>query len=228
MARRLRVRVDRRELGALGHDAELLLALEDQLAVGLVAHVEPARVPVGPLLRGVVRGVRGARAVVEEERLVGRDRLRVLDELDRLVGEVDRQVVALLGRRRRLDRMVVVDEVRIPLVRLAAEEAVVALEAAPERPLALRRREVHLVLGAEMPLAHVVRVPAALAEHLGEVRALERDVAVRVREARGRLGDAAHAVGRVVAAGQQARAGRRAQRGGVEARVREPALGDPA
>ena len=174
------------------------------------------RVLVDPLLRRVVRRVRGAGAVVEEERLVGRDRLGVLDELDRLVGEVDREVVALLGRLRLRHRMVVVDEVRIPLVRLAAEEAVVALEPAPERPLALRRGEVHLVLGAEVPLAHVVRVPAALAEDLGDVRALERDVAVRVREAGRRLGDARHPVRRVVAPGQQARPGRRAQRRRVE------------
>ena len=184
VARRVGVGVDRRQLGALGDDPELLLALEDALAIRLVAHVEHALVPVRPLLRDVVRRVGGARAVVEEERLVRRDRLRVLDELDRLVGEIDREVVALLGRLRRGDRMVVVDEVRVPLVRLAAEEAVVALEAAAERPLALRRGEVHLVLGAEMPLADDVGVPAALAEHLGDVRALEGDVAVRVREAR--------------------------------------------
>ena len=82
----------------------------------------------------------GAGREVEEERLVGRDLLDVGDELDGLVGQIARQVVALLRRLRRLDLMVVVDEVGIVLVRVAAEEAVVALEAAPERPAVVRAR----------------------------------------------------------------------------------------
>ena len=71
-------------------DAQFLLSSEGLLPHRLVAHVEPARVPVGPLLRCVVRRVGGARGVVEEERLVRRDRLGVADELERLVGDVHR------------------------------------------------------------------------------------------------------------------------------------------
>ena len=123
--------------------------------------------------------------------------------------------------------MVVVDEVRIPLVRLGAEEAVEALEAAAERPVLLGRGDVHLVLGAEMPLADDVGVPAALAEDLGDHRALAGDVAARVREPRRRLGDARHRVRRVVAARQEAGARRRAERRRVEVRVQQPAVGDP-
>src|SRR5213596_3600231 len=123
--------------------------------------------------------------------------------------------------------MVVLDQVWIPLVRLAAEEAVVALEAAAERPLTLRGRHVHLVLRTEVPFSDVVGVPALLAEHLGDVRALEGDVTVRVREAGGGFGDTGHAVRRVVSPGQQAGAGRRAQRRGVEVRVSDAAVGDP-
>jgi hypothetical protein len=52
--------VDRRELGVRRDDAHLLLPVEHELAVALVAHVEPALVPVGPLLRRVVRCVAGA------------------------------------------------------------------------------------------------------------------------------------------------------------------------
>jgi hypothetical protein len=59
------------------------------------------------------------------------DLLGVGDELHRSVGEVLGQVVALLRGLRRLDLVVVVDEVRIPLACVAAEEAVEALEAAP-------------------------------------------------------------------------------------------------
>ena len=52
-------------------------------------------------------------------------------------------------------------------------------------------------------------------------------VPVAVREAGRRLGDAGHAVGRVVAAGEQARPGRRAQRGRVPLGVAQPGRGDP-
>jgi len=70
--------------------------------------------------------------------LVRGDRLGILDELQRLVGQVLGQVVALLRRLRRLDRKVVIDQVRVPLVGLRAEEAVEPLEAPPDRPLGLR------------------------------------------------------------------------------------------
>ncbi len=105
-------RVDRRQLRLLRDEPELLLPGERLLAQRLVAHVEAALVPVDPLLRDVVRGVAGAGRVVEEERLLGRDRLRVLDELDRLVGQVDGEVVALLRRGRLIDEVVVVEQVR--------------------------------------------------------------------------------------------------------------------
>ena len=90
-------RVDRRQFGVGRHDAQLLLPGQDLLARRLVAHVEPALVPVGPLPGHVVRGVRAARRVVQEHRPVRGDRLDVVDELDRLVGEVDAEVVALCG-----------------------------------------------------------------------------------------------------------------------------------
>ena len=50
------------------------------LAIGLVAHVEAPLYLSAHSLRHVVRRMGGAGAVVEEERLVGRDRLRVPDE----------------------------------------------------------------------------------------------------------------------------------------------------
>ena len=221
------VRVDRRQLRLVGDHAHLLLPREHELAVRLVPHVEAPLVLVDPLLGGVVRGMAGARAVVEEERLVGRDGLRVTDELERLVGDVRAEVVALLRWLRLVDGVVVVDEVGIPLVRLRPEEPVEALEAAAERPLRLPRGKGHLIGGRQVPLADGVGVPAALAEHLGDGRALERNVAVHARVAVGCLGDAGHPVRRVVPAGHQARAGRRAERRRVEVRVREAALGDP-
>ena len=63
---------------------------------------------------------------------------------DGLVGQVLGEVVALLRRARRLDVVVVVDELGVVLVGLAAHEAVEALEAAAERPLVPRAAHRHL------------------------------------------------------------------------------------
>jgi len=73
--------------------------------------------------------------VVQEERLVRRDRLRVLDELERLVGQVLGQVIALGWQLGLVDRVVVVDQVRIPLVGLGTQEPVPALESAARWPV---------------------------------------------------------------------------------------------
>ena len=212
-------RIDRWQLGVGRDDAELLLAGERLLAHRLVAHVELALVPVGPLPRHVMRRVARARRVVQEERLLRRDGLGVADELDRLVGDVVGEVVALLGRARLVDGVVVVDEIGIPLAGLGAEEPVPALEATTARPVAARRGEVHLDLGTQVPLAHHVGVPAELAEDLREHPVLGRDRAARAREPDSRLGDARHAVPRVIPAGEQARPRRRAQRSRVPLRV---------
>ena len=132
------VRVVARQLGVGGQDAQLLLAGEHLLAIGVPAVVELAGVLVGPLLRHVVRRVRRPEAQMQVERLVGVDLAEVGDELDRLVDEILGEVIALLGRLRRLDRVVVVHEFRIPLARVAAEEPVEALEAAAQRPAVVR------------------------------------------------------------------------------------------
>ena len=155
-------------------DAEFLLPGEHLLAVGVPAVVEHARVPVGPLLRHVVRGVRGAEAEVQVERLVRVDLLGVGDELDRLVDQVLAQVVALLRRPRRLDLVVVVHQVRIPLAGVTAEEAVEALEAAPQRPPVVRARGRLLVARRQVPLPDHERAVAVLEQHLGQEAVLER------------------------------------------------------
>jgi hypothetical protein len=78
--------------------------------------------------RGAARG--SHRGVVHEERLVGHQRLLLADPLDRLVGHVLGEVVALLRRFVGLDRAVSARRARVVLVRLAADEAVEVLEAA--------------------------------------------------------------------------------------------------
>ena len=65
----------RGQLGILGDHAELLLTREDLFAQLVPALIELALVLVGPLLRHVVRRVAGAGREVDEERLVGHQRL---------------------------------------------------------------------------------------------------------------------------------------------------------
>ena len=223
----LHVGIVARQLGVLGDDAEFLLPGEHLLAVGVPAVVELALVLVGPFLGHLVRRVVGAGGEVQEERLVRRDLLEVGDELDGLVGQIDGQVIALLGRLRRLDLVVVVDQVGIVLVGVAAEEAVVALEAAAERPAVVGAGRADLLGRGQVPLADAERVVAMRQQHLGQEAVLERDGAVGAGVARRALGDARHAVGVVVAPGQHARARRRAQRRGVHVGVAQPVLRQP-
>ena len=133
-------RIDGRKLRVGRDDAELLLLGERLLAQCLIAHVKAAFELLDPLLGRVMGCVAGAGGVVEEERLLGGHRLGVLDELERLVCDVLGEVIALLGSARLIDRMVVVNQIRIPLVRLGAEEPVPALKAAATWPVAARGR----------------------------------------------------------------------------------------
>ena len=126
------------QFGVLRDDAEFLLAGEHLLAVGIPSVVELARIFVGPLLGHLMWRMVGARREVQEERLVGSDLFEVCDELDGLVREIDREVIAVLGRLRRLDLVVVEDEIGIVLMRVTAEETVVAVEPAAQRPAVVR------------------------------------------------------------------------------------------
>src|SRR5215204_830684 len=77
-----------------------------------------------------MRRMRGSRRVVHEERLLGHERLLLTHPVDRAVGHVLGEVVALLGRPVWLHRhFVLVDRRRI-LVGLPTEEAVEVLESA--------------------------------------------------------------------------------------------------
>jgi hypothetical protein len=54
-------------------------------------------------------------------------------------------MITLLWRVGLINLMIVLDEVRIPLVRLASEKSVEAIEAQPERPALARCAHVELV-----------------------------------------------------------------------------------
>ena len=200
---------------------------EHLLAPRVPAQVELAAVRLDVLLRRLVRRVARAGREPEEERLVGRGGAQVLHEQDRLVGQVLGEVVALLRRARRLDEVVVVHELGVVLVGLAAHEPVEALEAAAERPLVARAAHRHLRRRREVPLADREGGVAVAHEDLGQEAVLVRDRGVVAGEAGGELDDAGHAVAVVVAPGEQARPRRRAQRGGVEVRVAVPLAGEP-
>ena len=82
----------------------------------------------------------------------------------RLVGEVLGQVVAVLGQVRLVDVVVVLGQVGIPVVGLAADEAVEAVVALPERPVLLRGPHRPLVDRHVVVLADPVRDPAGVAQ----------------------------------------------------------------
>ena len=192
------------EAGAGRQEPAGLLAGEHLLPPPVPALVEPAPVAVPVVLGHVVGGVAGARRQVEQERAIGRVGPQVGEVADRPVGEVLREVVALLGRRGWVDLVVVVHQVGVVLVGLAAEEAVEALEPPPQGPAVAWCAHRHVAGRGEVPLAHGVRRVAAADEHLREESVGARHGGVVAGEARRELDDAAHPAAVVVASRQQA------------------------
>jgi hypothetical protein len=146
--------------------------------------------------------------------------------LDGPVDEVLGEVVVVLHGPGRVDLVAVVDQGRGVLVGLAVEEPVEPFEAPPQGPPVTACAEVGLVLRREVPLAHRPGRVAVGGEHLGEEPDGAGDAGVVAGEAGGQLDDAAHARGVVVAAGEHAGPGGRAQGGGVEVGVAQATLGE--
>jgi hypothetical protein len=92
------------------------------------------RVRCGPLRRHMVRCVRGTEREVEEERLARCGLLLVKQQPYRRAGQVLGQVVAVFRPGRRVDVVVVLHQVRRPLVGVALQESVEALEPQAQRP----------------------------------------------------------------------------------------------
>ena len=167
----------------------------------------------------MVRRVAGAGGVVQEERLIGRGDVGVLDELDGLVGQVGAQVIAFLRLLGLLDGVVVVGQLREPLIGFAAQEAVVALEAAAQRPAVIGAGGGGVLGRRQVPLADAEGVVAFLQQHLADHAPVEGQDAVVAGVAGGGLGDRRQPERVVVAPGQDAAARGRAQRGGVHVAV---------
>ena len=217
----------RGQLRVRRHDAQELLVGENSLAQFFPAIVEQMQSAdlVDPFLRRMMRRVRAARYVIDEPRLGGRELLQLLHVLDRLVGHGRGQVpagIALEGE----DRCRVAEQVRLPLARVAADEAVEVLEAHAGRPL---------VEGPGLAVREEWRV-VVLAEPRGRIPVVFQDGADGAlldgddRVVTGKPGcyfaDHPKAHRMMVASGDERRPRRRAERGGVEVRVAQPALGD--
>ncbi len=145
---------------------------------------------------------------------------------DGVVGQVRIEVVALLRGGRGLHVGVVTDQVRCPLVGLAVEEPVVAIETLTERPH-LERPDIALVPGGQVPLADAEgRVPLLTQDVRCGGGVLRELTAVR-GEVRGQVREHPHADAMVVATRQQAGPRRRAHRSGVEVRQPDTPSGEP-
>ena len=221
-----RHRVGSRRQLRVGRDpAELLLPLEDPLAVLVPAVVELPFVLVRPLREDVVRAVGAAGRPVHQERLVGREGLVPLDPGEPLVDHVFGQVVFLAVRR--LDRIQVLVQPGLPLRRFAGEEAVEVVEPVAGGPAVERSHRGRLVRGGVVPLAERRGLVAVVVQRLGDGGGgLGDDPGVTV-EVGSPLGDRAVADPVVVPAGQQGGAGRRADRGGVEGVVADARVSQP-
>ena len=209
-----------RQLGILRDHAELLLVLEDALAQFLVAVVEQMHRAdlVHPLLGRVVRRVRGARRVLDEDRFVRVDLMHPVHIIDRVVRHPGDEVPARFTLEG-IDLRGVAEQVRLPLVGVAADKTVEVLEAHAGWPLVERSCLAGRVGRSIVVLAEPGRVVAVIEQDPPDRRLVLGDDAVVTREAGRLLGDHAEPGGVVVAAGDQGGASRRAQRGGEHPRV---------
>ena len=192
----------RREHGLGRHDAQLLLAGERLLAPHVPPGVETPGESVDPLGRRLVRRMRRTGGVPEQVGAVRVVEAQITEAGDGLVGQVGVEVVALLGGRRRLDMVLVAHQVRGPLVGLAVEEAVVALEPETGRP-GVERAVGPLVAGGEVPLADGRRRVAPIEQNLGECAGRSGDLPRVAGVVDGHVGQHPHADAMVVAAREQ-------------------------
>src|SRR5262245_52778220 len=136
-----------------------------------------------------MRSVRGTRRKIDEERFVRRSSLLLPNPADRLLGqrfgEVPRRVV--VGH---LDRRGVLEERRVPLIRLAALEPVEVVEALASRPPLVGTAGAELVVGRVVPLAEGGGRILIAAEDLRDTRRFLRPLPVVAGKSRREFRDA--------------------------------------
>ena len=222
----LDARISRREFGVGRHDAHLLLARKPLLANRIPASIEAAAVLGDVLGRRLVRRVGRTECEIEKKRFFRDQRFLVAHETDCMIDQVFGEVIAVFGALRLIDRMVVVVELGHELVGLALLKAIEAIEAATERPLIVGPGRRGLFHRRQMPFADRKRGIAGRAQHLGKRGSAARDRAGAVGIAGVPVRQATHADRMVIAPGEQGRARRRAQRGGVKIRIAQSAGGE--
>ena len=121
-------------MGALRHDAHLQLTREYGLAPFVPSLIELAAVALNPFTLDLMRRMPCAQAVVHEEWLFGRYCAKVHQVFDGTISQICIQVVALVTGKRRCNVMAVMDQRRGPLAGFSANESVVPLEPARQRP----------------------------------------------------------------------------------------------
>ena len=216
-----------RQLGVFGHDPEALLIGEDRLAQLVPAVVEQVHGAdlLDPFRRRIVRRMGAAGHVIDKERLVRRDLLELLHVVDGLVGHGGREIpagIALEGK----DRGRVAIEVRLPLARVAADEAVEIVEAHSNRPL-VERPSLGRLIGRRVVVFAEPRGPVTvlLQDRADGAVGFQNDRVV-ARKAGADFVHDAEARDVVIATRDQRRPRRRAQRGRVEVGVAQPGLRD--
>ncbi len=212
------------ELGTIGYDPKLLLALEGQFTLAVPTMVERPLVAVGPFGGDVMRGVRRARGDVGEERLVRGRAFLLADPTDAAIGDRFGEMPAWRIRRR-LDRRRVLIERCFPLVRLAALEPIPVVESEAGGPAVERASRTDFVIGRVVPFAEGSGAVAILAKRLRDRRPVLLDRAVIAGKPGCQLHDVAGVDRMMVPPGEQRRPCRRAKGSGVEAVVAKAGIG---
>jgi hypothetical protein len=117
-------------------------------------------------------------------------------------------VVAVLREVRLVDEPVVFDEVWVPLVCLATNETIEAIDPLLERPLLSACSRSDVLLCDAVILTHPEGAPTAVLKDLSNRSALIRDATVSTGKSICSLGDAGHAVDVMVSSGKHSGAGR--------------------
>ena len=208
-----------------GYNAELQLTSERRLAPALPAAVELSLVAIDPLGGSLVGGMLGTRRKVHEERLVGRRMLLIGELADRRVGEVLAEVIALLGTLRRIDEVVVGDQVRGPLVGVGVQESVEAFESLSQGPVAERTGSRSIPTGREMPFSESHGGIAGISKMPGHGRRRRRQFPGVTGKPHGDVRHESHTDRVMVATGEKRGSSRRAQGGDVKLVVAQSTAG---
>ena len=175
-----------------------------------------------------MRRVAGAGGEVQEERLVRVDGAQVAEELDRAVGQVLGEVVAVLDRPRAGGRCGCRSRARERTG--ASRRRGSRTSGRSPRASGQVAREAAMLVSSSGDRCHLPDRVAGIArgaQDLAQVAVLARRLAPVAGVANGQVGDPAHAAAMMIAPGQQAGAGGRAQRGGVEVRQPDAGSGQP-